>query len=225
MRARFQKTARLLPEILSPDEVAALFRATSNLKHRALLMTLYAAGWRVSEVTHLRVSDIDRQRMVIRIEQGKGRQDRYVPTSPYLRDSPQRGRVQGRNNESVRINARDLRLCSGIKGNPAPRSGSGRPARLRCARGSDGGYLWGVSWSPRGGGPAPARASRHTEDAQLPRRGLGSSPPGRTGLPSSRAPFMSATLRAACRWGAWRSGGWSSDEARSRSTPGGGASS
>ena len=80
----YQKTGRKLPEILSPQEVAALFQATGNLKHRALLMTIYAGGLRVSEVAHLRVSDIDPQRMVIRIEQGKGRKDRYVMLSPYL---------------------------------------------------------------------------------------------------------------------------------------------
>ena len=62
-----------------------MLRATPNLKHRALLMTLYAGGLRVSEVTHLRVTDIDGQRMVIRIEQGKGRKDRYVMLSPHLR--------------------------------------------------------------------------------------------------------------------------------------------
>jgi site-specific recombinase XerD len=80
----YQKTGRKLPEILSPEEVAALFRATSNLKHRALFMTMYAGGLRVSEVARLRVSDIDPQRMVIRVEQGKGRKDRYVRLSPYL---------------------------------------------------------------------------------------------------------------------------------------------
>jgi site-specific recombinase XerD len=81
----YQKTGRKLPEILSPQEVAALFKATGNLKHRALLMTMYSGGLRVSEVTRLRISDIDRQRSVIRIEQGKGRKDRYVMLSPYLR--------------------------------------------------------------------------------------------------------------------------------------------
>ena len=80
----YQRTGHTLPEILSPEEVAALLRATPNLKHRALLMTMYAGGLRVSEVTHLRVTDIDGQRMVIRIEQGKGRKDRYVMLSPHL---------------------------------------------------------------------------------------------------------------------------------------------
>jgi site-specific recombinase XerD len=81
----YQKTGRTLPEILSPEEVAALFKATGTLKHRALLMTMYAGGLRASEVTRLRVSDIDRERMVIRIEQGKGRKDRSVMLSPSLR--------------------------------------------------------------------------------------------------------------------------------------------
>src|SRR3989304_2538015 len=81
----YQRTGRKLPEILSPQEVAAVFRATPNLKHRALLMTMYAGGLRVSEVTHLRVTDVDGQRMVIRIEQGKGRKDRYIMLSPHLR--------------------------------------------------------------------------------------------------------------------------------------------
>jgi len=80
----YQKTGRKQPEILSPQEVATLFKATSNLKHRALLMTIYAGGLRVSEVARLRVGDIDPQRRVIRIEQGKGRKDRYVRLSPYL---------------------------------------------------------------------------------------------------------------------------------------------
>jgi site-specific recombinase XerD len=73
-----------LPVVLSPDEVSRFFEKIHNLKHRAILMTAYAAGLRVSEVTSLRPSDIDSQRMVIRIEQGKGRKDRYVMLSPNL---------------------------------------------------------------------------------------------------------------------------------------------
>ena len=79
-----QKVGRRLPEILSLEEVQSIFTATANVKHRTLLMTVYAGGLRVSEVTALRVSDIDSDRMVIRIEQGKGRQDRYVMLSPHL---------------------------------------------------------------------------------------------------------------------------------------------
>jgi integrase/recombinase XerD len=78
------KQPRTLPVVLSPDEVACFFAAVRNIKHRAILMTAYAAGLRVSEVTRLQVSDIDSHRMVIRVRQGKGRKDRYVMLSPRL---------------------------------------------------------------------------------------------------------------------------------------------
>jgi site-specific recombinase XerD len=73
-----------LPTVLSPLEVSALFRNTSNLKHRAILMTIYAAGPRVSELIHLRPSDIDSQRQLIAVRQGKGHKDRQVMLSPKL---------------------------------------------------------------------------------------------------------------------------------------------
>jgi len=72
------KMVKRLPVVLSPQEVWAIFSATRNLKHRAILMTIYSAGLRVSEVVHLKVSDIDSQRMVIRVEQSKGAKDRYT---------------------------------------------------------------------------------------------------------------------------------------------------
>jgi len=72
------KMGKKLPVVLSQQEIQAIFPATRNLKHRALLMTIYSAGLRVSEVVHLKVSDIDSQRMVIRVQQGKGKKDRYT---------------------------------------------------------------------------------------------------------------------------------------------------
>ena len=75
---------RKLPVILSPDEVKRLLEATTNLKYKAALATAYGAGLRASEVTHLKVSDIDSQRMVIRVEQGKGSKDRHAKLSPAL---------------------------------------------------------------------------------------------------------------------------------------------
>ena len=75
---------RKLPVILSPDEVKRLLEATTNLKYKAALATAYGAGLRASEVTHLKVTDIDSQRMVLRVEQGKGSKDRNAMLSPTL---------------------------------------------------------------------------------------------------------------------------------------------
>lgn len=80
----YHRKGRALPEILNAQELNALFEAAKNLKHKAMLMTTYSAGLRVSELVHLQVSDIDSQRMMIRVDQGKGRKDRYVPLSANL---------------------------------------------------------------------------------------------------------------------------------------------
>jgi integrase len=78
------KGEKKLPVVLSPDEVAQFFEAVPHLKHRAILMTAYAAGLRLSEVVALRVEDIDSRRMALRVRQGKGRKDREVMLSPRL---------------------------------------------------------------------------------------------------------------------------------------------
>jgi len=80
---RRKKTSHL-PEVLSPNEVARLIEATRGLKQRVLLMTAYSAGLRVSELVNLELRHIDRERMTIRVEQGKGRKDRYTTLSQTL---------------------------------------------------------------------------------------------------------------------------------------------
>src|SRR3989475_3738892 len=80
----YPKKPKTLPVILSRDEVKALILAPRHLKPRALLATLYATGLRVSELCQLRGTDIDSQRMVIQVRQGKGQRDRLVMLSPDL---------------------------------------------------------------------------------------------------------------------------------------------
>jgi site-specific recombinase XerD len=75
-----------LPIVLSSEEVAPPLDAAPSLKHKAALSVAYGAGLRASEIISLKVEDIDSTRMVIRVEQGKGRKDRYVMLSPYLLD-------------------------------------------------------------------------------------------------------------------------------------------
>jgi len=78
------KRHRKLPEILSPDEVALLIGSASNLFHQTMLMTLYSTGMRRAEMCRLKTTDIDSQRMMVHIRQGKGGHDRDVPLSPKL---------------------------------------------------------------------------------------------------------------------------------------------
>jgi site-specific recombinase XerD len=78
------KRERRLPVVFSREEVQRLFAAVTNLKQQALFMVAYDAGLRLSELLNLRVEDIDSQRMVIRIRQGKGKKDRYARLTPGL---------------------------------------------------------------------------------------------------------------------------------------------
>ena len=80
----YPKKTRHLPTILSREEVAQLLQAARTPCERILLMTLYATGARNSELTHLKISDIDSPRMVVHIRGGKGRKDRDVMLSPKL---------------------------------------------------------------------------------------------------------------------------------------------
>ena len=82
----FVREPRRLPVVLSPQEVARLLDAAPGLKYKAALSVAYGAGLRASEVVSLKIADIDSDRMVIRVEQGKGRKDRYVMLSEHLLD-------------------------------------------------------------------------------------------------------------------------------------------
>ncbi len=82
-RPREEKT---LPIVMNEKEVAALFNATKNIKHKAILMLGYSAGLRLSELVNVKLKDIDSERMQIRIAQAKGKKDRYSILSPKLLD-------------------------------------------------------------------------------------------------------------------------------------------
>lgn len=80
------KQPHKLPQILNDDELVRLFTVSTNPKHRAILMTAFAAGLRASELCQLKMGDIDSKRMSLRVDQGKGNKDRYVPLSQRLLD-------------------------------------------------------------------------------------------------------------------------------------------
>jgi len=80
----FVPEPRKIPVILSPEEVARFLEAAPGVKYKAAFSVAYGAGLRVSEVAALKVSDIDSERMMLRVEQGKGRKDRYAMLSPVL---------------------------------------------------------------------------------------------------------------------------------------------
>jgi integrase/recombinase XerD len=82
----FVHEPRKIPVVLSPEEVVRLLEAAPGVKYKAAFSVAYGAGLRVSEVALLKVHDIDSERMMLRIEQGKGRKDRYAMLSPLLLD-------------------------------------------------------------------------------------------------------------------------------------------
>src|ERR1035437_9533503 len=131
------KKPQKLPIILSPEEVRHFLAGVVNPKHRTILMTCYAAGLRISEAVSLKPTEIDSQRMVIRVEQGKGQKDRYVMLSPklletlrsYWRTSRPKdwlfeGEVSGQpiNRSSVELACQKARRLSGIRKPITPHS-------------------------------------------------------------------------------------------------------
>ncbi len=83
-RVPCKRKPKRLPVVLDKEEVLALFRATTNLKHRTILMTIYGCGLRLNEVRHLEIKDIDGKRMMVHVRKGKGNRDRYVMLSKRL---------------------------------------------------------------------------------------------------------------------------------------------
>jgi len=94
------RQAQKLPQVLSVEEVERLLAGANNPKHRAALAVAYGAGLRASEVVHLKMADIDSDRMILRVNQGKGQRDRYAMLSPsllqILRAWWRRGHAQGK---------------------------------------------------------------------------------------------------------------------------------
>lgn len=80
------KMPKKLPDVLAKEEITSIINSISNLKHRAIIMTAYSAGLRASEIVKLRIRNLDKWRMMIKVECGKGKKDRYVPYSPALQE-------------------------------------------------------------------------------------------------------------------------------------------
>jgi integrase/recombinase XerD len=131
------KKPQKLPVVLSPEEVLHFLSCVGSTKHRAILTTCYAAGLRISEAVHLKPTDIDSQRMVVRIEQGKGQKDRYVMLSPKLLETlrsywravhPRKWLFEGRaagqplNRSAVELACKKARRLSGIRKPITPHS-------------------------------------------------------------------------------------------------------
>jgi site-specific recombinase XerD len=83
-RIRYARRERRLPVVLSVEETIEFLRSIDDPRYRVLLTTIYATGLRLSEALALRAADIDSKRMVVRVRQGKGKKDRYVPLPPLL---------------------------------------------------------------------------------------------------------------------------------------------
>jgi len=135
----FPRQAKKLPVVLSPLEVQRLLAAVRDYQLRVLLMTTYAAGLRLSEVIHLQVADIDSQRMVIRVRQGKGQKDRYVTLATTLLTELRRYWQQERpstwlfpsKSKLQPISANRVQRACQLAGRAA---GLTKPATVRCLR-------------------------------------------------------------------------------------------
>jgi len=135
----YPRDRRRLPTVLSREEVARLIDGAGTLFRRTLLMTLYATGMRRSELAGLKVSDIDSQRMILRVVEGKGGKDRDLPLSPALLETlreywrwgmpktylfpsrdPRRGPEQPISDKTVWIACNEAAHCAGIRQRVTP---------------------------------------------------------------------------------------------------------
>ena len=144
------KEPSTLPQILNHDELVRLFTVTTNLKHRALLMTAYAAGLRASELGRLQLTDVDSARMCLRVDRGKGNKDRYVPLSPRLTGDP---------------------CYPSSTGRPAGAGGRGHLARGRRLLSGDPSALDPATTRRERAGELPYRRARWIHSALRPLRG------------------------------------------------------
>jgi site-specific recombinase XerD len=95
------KEQKIIPTILTKDEIKKMLAVTSDLKYKSILMTMYSAGLRVSEVINLKVTDIDSKRMVIIVRNGKGGNDRQAILSPILLECLRRYWITRKKNPSL----------------------------------------------------------------------------------------------------------------------------
>jgi site-specific recombinase XerD len=131
------KKPQKLPVVLSPEEVLQFLGCIGNTKHRTILTTCYAARLRISEAVRLKPTDLDSQRMVIRVEQGKGQKDRYVMLSPKLLETLRsywrvlrpkawlfEGKISGQpiTKDAVELACQKARRLSGIRKPISPHS-------------------------------------------------------------------------------------------------------
>ena len=80
----YPRTASKLPPVMSAEEIRSLIDTVKNIKHRTIIMLLYSSGLRVSEISHLKITDIDSRNMRIKVVKGKGAKDRYTLLSPQV---------------------------------------------------------------------------------------------------------------------------------------------
>jgi integrase/recombinase XerD len=196
------RQAKKLPVVLSQEEVARFLSAVDNLKHRVILTVCYATGLRISEAVRLKPGAIDSKRMVIRVEQGKGRKDRYVMLPPKLLDIlrdywdrtrpgewlfPGRGPGQPVDPSTIEHTCRAVRLVCGI-GKPVA------PHALRHAFGASAGSRHRSAHHPVVARPSQSHhhgavsddlhqhGLRHRQSAGVPRHRLANLAGPRPGL-------------------------------------------